>query len=57
MWYVKQIVGSDGYEPLEYNKVKSAFLHKQVVLVDYNTKEEITINISDIDKYKPIMGY
>ena len=57
MWYVKQIVGSDGYEPLEYNKVKSAFLHKQVVLVDYDTKEEITINISDIDKYDSIMGY
>lgn len=57
MWCVKQIVDSDGYEPLEYNKIKSAFLHKQVVLVDYDTKEEITVDISDIDKYKPIMGY
>lgn len=57
MWCVKQIVGSDGYEPLEYIKMKSAFLHKQVVLVDYDTKEEITVDISDIDKYKPIMGY
>ena len=57
MWCVKQIVGSDGYEPLEYNKIKSAFLHKQVVLVDYDTKEEITVDISNIDKYKPIMGY
>lgn len=57
MWCVKQIVGSDGYEPLEYNKIKSVFLHKQVVLVDYDTKEEITVDISDIDKYKPIMGY
>ena len=57
MWCVKQIVNSDGYEPLEYNIVKSAFLHKKAILVDYNTKEEITINISDIDKYKPIMGY
>lgn len=56
MWCVKQIEGSDGYEPLEYNKIKSAFLHKQVVLVDYDTKEEITIDISDMDKYKPIMG-
>lgn len=57
MWCVKQIVGSDGYKPLEYNKAKSAFLHKQVVLVDYDTKEEITIDISDIEKYKPLMGY
>ena len=57
MWCVKQIVGSDGYEPLEYNKMKSAFLHKQVVLADYDTKEEVIINISDIDKYKPIIGY
>lgn len=57
MWCVKQIVGSDGYEPLEYNKVKSAFLHKQVVLVDYDTKEEIIVDISDINKYEPIIGY